>query len=68
MDASAAGQIAASGHGADRLLSQGRRPENESAAETAKRGRSAAIRRFLKAGSHGKRERESVPFPCPLSL
>ncbi|MFJ9204571.1 hypothetical protein ACIROP_06835 [Bacillus velezensis] len=28
-DASAAGQIAASGHGADRLLSQGRRPKTK---------------------------------------
>ena len=33
-----------------------------------KRGRFSITERFLKAGLHGKRERESVPFPCPLSL
>ncbi|MCI4138009.1 hypothetical protein MMJ09_13095 [Bacillus vallismortis] len=47
----------------------GQRPSAKAPAKTdKKRGRFSITERFLKAGLHGKRERESVPFPCPLSL
>ncbi|AEP92427.1 hypothetical protein I33_3511 [Bacillus subtilis subsp. subtilis str. RO-NN-1] len=55
-------------HRAVRLKSQGSGLRRKRRQSCLKRGRFSITERFLKAGLHGKRERESVPFPCPLSL